>query len=82
MQSNEQLINDFYTAFRQKNAAGMNACYSDGIVFYDPVFELLENPAYRNAAKDVQHTLLTAGGNDRAVELLENFVQQSTLVPV
>lgn len=46
------------------------------------VFELLENPAYRNAAKDVQHTLLTAGGNDRAVELLENFVEQSTLVPV
>ncbi|PIF46676.1 MGT family glycosyltransferase [Chryseobacterium sp. 52] len=48
----------------------------------ETVFELLENPAYRKAAKEVRNTLLTAGGNDRAVELLENFVQQSTLVPV
>jgi len=46
------------------------------------VFELLENPAYRNAAKEVQSSLINAGGNDRAVELLENFVEQSTLVPV
>jgi len=46
------------------------------------VFELLENPTYRNAAKEVQSSLINAGGNDRAVELLENFVEQSTLVPV
>ncbi|MPS63428.1 MAG: hypothetical protein DI622_10685 [Chryseobacterium sp.] len=46
------------------------------------VFELLENPTYRNAAKEVQSSLVNAGGNDRAVELLENFVKQSTLVPV
>jgi UDP:flavonoid glycosyltransferase YjiC (YdhE family) len=46
------------------------------------VFELLENPTYRNAAKEVQSSLINAGGNDRAVELLENFVKQSTLIPV
>ncbi|WP_426277827.1 glycosyltransferase [Chryseobacterium sp. S-02] len=46
------------------------------------VFELLENPTYRNAAKEVQSSLINAGGNDRAVELLENFVEQSTLAPV
>ncbi len=46
------------------------------------IFELLENPKYRNAAKEVQSSLINAGGNDRAVELLENFVKQSTLVPV
>ncbi|UMQ42240.1 hypothetical protein MKS83_00810 [Chryseobacterium sp. Y16C] len=46
------------------------------------VFELLENPTYRNAAKEVQSSLINAGGNDRAVELLENFIKQSTLVPV
>ncbi|MCE3076196.1 glycosyltransferase [Chryseobacterium gwangjuense] len=44
------------------------------------VFELLENPAYRDAAKEVQASLLNAGGNDRAVELLENFVQQESLI--
>jgi MGT family glycosyltransferase len=50
----------------------------------ETVFELLENPKYRNAAKEVQTSLLNAGGNDRAVELLENFVQQeqSTLVSI
>ncbi|MFP7655479.1 glycosyltransferase [Chryseobacterium proteolyticum] len=50
----------------------------------ETVFELLKDPAYRNAAKEVQTTFLTAGGNDKAVELLENFVQQeqSTLVSV
>ena len=46
------------------------------------VFELLENPTYRNAAKEVQSSLINAGGNDRAVELLENFVEQSTLISV
>ena len=43
MDANEQLISNFYAAFQQKDAAAMNACYSDDVVFYDPVFELLEN---------------------------------------
>lgn len=46
------------------------------------VFELLENPIYRNAAKEVQTSLLNAGGNNRAVELLENFVQKDSLVEI
>ncbi|MNN93646.1 hypothetical protein D3C81_2121340 [compost metagenome] len=45
----------------------------------DTVFELLENPIYRNAAKEVQKTCLTAGGNDQAVALLEDFVKQECL---
>lgn len=50
----------------------------------ETAFELLENPKYRAAAKEVQHTFITAGGNDKAVELLESFVQEerSTLVSV
>ncbi len=48
----------------------------------ETVFELLKNPAYKNAAKEVQSSLINAGGNDRAVELLENFVEQSALVSV
>ena len=42
MISNEQLICNFYTAFKSLDAAGMNACYSNEIVFFDPVFELLQ----------------------------------------
>lgn len=39
---NAQTIERFYQAFQQKNYEEMNSCYSDDIVFYDPVFELLE----------------------------------------
>ncbi len=42
MDSNEALINTFYQAFQQKDYSTMNSCYSDDIVFYDPVFELLK----------------------------------------
>jgi len=42
MTEHEQLITQFYTAFSKKDAAGMNACYSDDVVFYDPAFELLQ----------------------------------------
>lgn len=43
MQDNKIIIERFYTAFQQKDAAGMNACYSDDIVFSDPVFMLLRD---------------------------------------
>lgn len=43
MDANEQLISKFYSAFQNRDAAGMNACYSEDVVFSDPVFELLEN---------------------------------------
>ncbi len=42
MASNEELINKFYTAFSQKDHAVMNSCYSDDVVFFDPVFGLLK----------------------------------------
>jgi len=41
MKSNKELINDFYTAFQKLDYAGMNKCYSDDIVFFDPAFGLL-----------------------------------------
>ena len=41
MNENEALVKRFYTAFQKLDATGMNACYSDEIVFYDPMFELL-----------------------------------------
>ncbi len=41
MNNDERLIEKFFTAFQQLDAKGMNACYSDDIAFYDPMFELL-----------------------------------------
>lgn len=42
MDTNEALINKFYSAFQQKDYQAMNSCYSNEVVFYDPVFELLK----------------------------------------
>ena len=53
MDANEQLISNFYTAFQKKDYKAMNACYSNDIVFYDPVFELLEH----GLAKDMWEML-------------------------
>lgn len=47
MTNNEELINKFYTAFQQLDAATMNGCYSDDIAFFDPVFGLLRGEQAR-----------------------------------
>ena len=41
MDDNKIIIQRFYASFQQLNAAGMNECYSDEIVFSDPVFMIL-----------------------------------------
>jgi len=38
LNQNEQLIEAFYQAFQQRNAAGMTGCYDPSIHFSDPVF--------------------------------------------
>ena len=40
---NQQLIEDFYTAFSNGNAKGMTACYHDDVVFEDPAFGNIKN---------------------------------------
>ncbi|MEO6721705.1 MAG: nuclear transport factor 2 family protein [Ferruginibacter sp.] len=47
MNSNEELINNFYSSFQKLDYAGMNKCYSDDIVFFDPVFGLLKGDEAR-----------------------------------
>ncbi|MBM3414849.1 MAG: nuclear transport factor 2 family protein [Bacteroidetes bacterium] len=42
MHPNEAVITRFYSAFQQRDAATMNACYSDDIIFSDPAFGLLK----------------------------------------
>lgn len=44
MHNNKQIIEQFYTAFQQLDYRSMQACYSDDIVFSDPVFLLLHGP--------------------------------------
>lgn len=41
MDANEQVIERFYTAFQSRDYAGMTSCYSNDVVFFDPVFGLL-----------------------------------------
>lgn len=47
MEANKAIIEKFYTAFQQQDAATMNSCYSEDIVFSDPVFMLLEGDQVR-----------------------------------
>lgn len=42
MNDNKSVIEKFYSSFQRLHAAGMNACYSDEIIFSDPVFGLLK----------------------------------------
>jgi ketosteroid isomerase-like protein len=45
--SNEEVIKKFYTSFQNLHDEGMNSCYSDDIVFSDPVFGLLHGDEVR-----------------------------------
>lgn len=42
MSDNKQIIEKFYTAFQQLDYKSMQTCYSDDIIFSDPVFLLLK----------------------------------------
>jgi ketosteroid isomerase-like protein len=47
MTTNEQVIQRFYTAFQQLDYKTMNDCYSEDIVFSDPVFLVLHGDEVR-----------------------------------
>src|ERR1700722_15127935 len=47
MPDNEQLIERFYTAFQNLDHQSMNSNYADDIVFFDPVFGLLQGDEAR-----------------------------------
>lgn len=42
MQTNAAIIEKFYSAFQRLDHETMNSCYSDDIIFSDPVFGLLQ----------------------------------------
>lgn len=41
MNANEELINTFYTCFKNKDYKGMQACYADNATFSDAIFKNL-----------------------------------------
>ena len=45
---NQQLIERFYTAFQQRDAQTMAACYTDDAIFVDPAFGELHGEAVRD----------------------------------
>jgi len=47
MNNNKQTIERFYTAFQQLDYKAMQQCYSDDIIFSDPVFLLLKGEEAR-----------------------------------
>ena len=65
MNTHTQLIEKFYTAFQKLDAVGMNSCYSDDIVFFDPVFGLLKgeevNCMWEMLCKNAKDFTLTYG---------------------
>ncbi|CAN5472546.1 nuclear transport factor 2 family protein [soil metagenome] len=75
MNTNTELIDKFYTAFQKLDYQGMNRCYSDDIVFFDPVFGLLKGVEARNMwemlCKTAKDFSLTYGN---IIELDEEYV--------
>ncbi|MDR3339791.1 MAG: glycosyl transferase [Candidatus Symbiothrix sp.] len=66
----------FHTAnLIEKAGCGINIKYkrmrTEHLV--NAIDELLNNPKYREAAKEIQKSFFDAGGNEKAVELLEEF---------
>ncbi|RAS21379.1 nuclear transport factor 2 family protein [Paraburkholderia bryophila] len=58
-QTNHQLIERFYTAFQQRDAEAMAACYADDVVFSDPVFGELRG----DEARDMWRMLVARAQN-------------------
>lgn len=46
--NNTEIIRTFYNSFQQLDHQGMNNCYSEDIVFNDPVFGLLQGEEVRS----------------------------------
>ena len=63
MNANQELINKFYTAFKNKDVTGMQDCYSDQATFSDPVFTDLNAQQVR-----AMWAMLIQSGKDMRVE--------------
>jgi ketosteroid isomerase-like protein len=63
MNANEETLKRFYTAFQERDAAGMAACYAPDVQFSDPVFTDL-----RGADAGAMWKMLCERGRDLRLE--------------
>lgn len=73
MHPNAALIQRFYTAFQQRDAATMAACYAPDVQFSDPVF-----PDLRGADAGAMWTMLCERGKDLKVEFRDVRADDAT----
>lgn len=64
MNTNEQIIEEFYAAFAAQNAETMASCYHPNIVFEDPAFGKLEG----QDVSDMWHMLIERAKGNLKVE--------------
>ena len=73
MNSNQQLISNFYTAFQNKDYKTMQAAYTDTATFSDPVFENLNAAEVR-----AMWEMLITKGKDLQLEFMNVEADEST----
>lgn len=72
MHSNEQVIHQFYSAFKSKSFKAMQDCYHEQAEFHDPVFQRLSAKEVKamwemllGASKDLKITYETVSADDK-----------------
>lgn len=72
MNENQQLIETFYTCFKNKDYKGMQACYADNAIFNDAVFKNLNSAQVKamwemliSTAKDFTIEFSNVSTNDK-----------------
>lgn len=73
MHPNAHLIETFYSAFAKRDAAGMNACYHDDIIFEDPAFGKLQG-----ARAKAMWEMLIARGKESTLIIASNIKADDT----
>lgn len=73
MNANEQLINHFYTCFKDKDYKGMQACYADNATFSDAVFKNLNSAQVR-----AMWQMLILKGKDMRIEFDQITADEKT----
>lgn len=73
MNTNEKLIERFYTCFARKDFKGMQDCYADNAIFNDPIFKNLNS----TQVKDMWEMLLTRS-KDIRIEFADISANENT----
>ncbi|MES2446164.1 MAG: nuclear transport factor 2 family protein [Bacteroidota bacterium] len=73
MNTNEQLINHFYTCFKNKDYKGMQSCYADNATFSDAVFKNLNSDQVK-----AMWQMLILKGKDMRIEFGQISADEKT----